>query len=272
MGSQCLPTTLQEWALGLHWKPNKLIGFMLYGYCDESGEHASRKEGGSLIKMSLGACLAPLEMWRDFERQWADALAAENVDCFHAKDFWPRKASLNSKSVYYKWDDDRKDKFIYSLLDTMKNHVPYLCGSNYFIPPESITGGIKQFYIPPWLATIVMTCQAAIERFGNSERVTLVFASHPEITQEYLGKCADAIKGYFPQLEAILTCSPNRQSPLQAADLFSYEVSHCSDWNNQEARRPALNRLIKDHPDRIQFIGIPYGKPIKIAETNSDPV
>jgi hypothetical protein len=70
-----------------------------------------------------------------------------------------------------------------------------------------------------------------------------MFAQHPEINNKVIGLWCDLIKERLPSIELAMMGNPNNLVPLQAADLFAYEVSHCSNWNDVSKMPPGIRQL-----------------------------
>ena len=60
---------------------------MVWVYYDESGEYSRFQEPGTLMNMSVGGCIAPLEAWKSFEAEWKQALNDEGLPFFHMTEY-----------------------------------------------------------------------------------------------------------------------------------------------------------------------------------------
>jgi hypothetical protein len=60
-----------------------------------------------------------------------------------------------------------------------------------------------------------------------ADEISMVFAKHPEMQETVLSKYADQIRLAIPNLGSVSVISPKKMPPLQAADLFAWEYSHC---------------------------------------------
>jgi hypothetical protein len=56
----------------------------LWAYFDESGLHAS---DGSLVKLTVGGCIATAETWEALSLAWSNAIAKMGLSEFHMTDF-----------------------------------------------------------------------------------------------------------------------------------------------------------------------------------------
>jgi hypothetical protein len=205
---------------------------MLWLYFDESGEFLP---DGTLRRLTLGGCAATVESWGAFNQKWKAALDAEGNQTFHMTDFEA------SREEFSGWDYDRKQNLLDRLLTIMNEHVPIYTGfANY--PFRMSERNRTRASYDRLIASSLIKC--AEERdWGLDGDISIVFAKHPEFS-------AVRVLEYFNIInkdESLKSCSvatPQDVLPLQAADLFAYEMmQYGRHFRTKEPERPAFKRL-----------------------------
>lgn len=227
-------TVLQEIGCVLRWSKDRLIG-MLWAYFDESGEHRKRNPA-DLLRLSFAGCIAPLENWNAFNAEWQSILDTYKVPYFHAVEFHQTKQGY--KSTYYKWAPKKRQLFLDSLLKTMTDHISLFFGN------KILSGMDKNFQVVygQQVNGIVPLLAKYSEDFHH-DKISFVFSETPEIPNQAIGAWCDTIKIDFPSIELAMMGNPKNLLPLQASDLFAYEVSHTRQWIDIGAMRPAMRHL-----------------------------
>src|SRR5215831_12052752 len=101
---------------------------MVWVYYDESGEYSRFQEPGTLMNMSVGGCIAPLEAWKSFEAEWKQALNDEGLPFFHMTDFENWKPPFNFELQDGSRDKNKHNRILDRLLEIMLNHIEWFVG------------------------------------------------------------------------------------------------------------------------------------------------
>lgn len=208
---------------------------MLWGYIDESGEH--HKKSGQLKRLTLAGCIAPLKNWQDFDSEWGALLARVGIADVHMHELSSRK--IGFKSPYRKWTANARKVFLNSLLRLMNKHIPTFVGLKIAANPADTAVG--ETYRLGVGASIIQACTVATGYY--SDNLSLVFASHPELKEARLGEYCDQMRVALPSLKSVSMMPASAVSPLQAADIFSYELSHCKNWHDLRGLSQPLKAL-----------------------------
>ena len=183
--------------------------------------------------------MAPLEAWRQFEEEWSAILVAHDLDKLHMHELASKKAGFYSP--YRGWSQDKKDSFLNKLLAAMGRHVQYYVGVK--IPHEKYETATRKSYATGVTNMIAQACMTARAYADDEEGASLVFASHPEVKESALGYYCDQIRVVMPNLGSVSIMEAGKCAPLQAADLFAYEFSHCQNWHDIANLSPSLRKL-----------------------------
>lgn len=217
------------WELGasLCWQPIDLIA-MLWAYFDESGEY----QDGTLKRLTLGGCIASFENWQAFDQRWRAALDDEGVNVFHMADFEAREGEFPRSD----WEESRRRKLLGNLLGIINQHVSIFVGfANYpvkFPEKRSMRAGYDRLIARSMINT-------ANRPWGLDEEISIVFARHPEFSSVRVLEYFEIIN-QDKSLESCAVAEPGKVLPLQAADLFTYELMKFSksDRTNNDERYP----------------------------------
>jgi hypothetical protein len=108
-----------------YWGANTGVSFiMLCGYFDESGEHRN----GKLVRMSVAGCIADVDLWRPFCQEWQSTLDTNQIETFHAQEFFARK--IGRSNPYFGWTDARRKNYLDALVGSMR-HVRISLGQKF---------------------------------------------------------------------------------------------------------------------------------------------
>jgi Protein of unknown function (DUF3800) len=208
-------------------------------YFDESGEFL---RDGTLRRLTLGGCAATVESWGSFNGKWRAALDAEGVGTFHMTYLEA------SEKEFRGWDRDRKDNLLDKLLSIMNEHIPIYTGfANY--PFRMRERKLTRASIDRLIARSFIKCAGELD-WGLDEGelddgVSIVFARHPEFSEVNVIKYFNTINK-DETLKSCSVASPHDVLPLQAADLFAYEMmQHGKHFRTKEPERPAFKRLLE---------------------------
>src|ERR1700675_2985295 len=92
---------------------------MLKSYWDESGTHA-----GSPVCVMTGY-FGGTNQWRIFENRWNAVLSREQIEEFHASEFWARNPLGQRVGKYKEWNDARAERFLGDLIDAAPSVTIY---------------------------------------------------------------------------------------------------------------------------------------------------
>jgi hypothetical protein len=201
---------------------------MICGFFDESGEHASKANGGRLLKLTVGGCLAPYDKWEALSADWGTALLKMGIPMFHMAAF------ENKNRPFCCWDDDQRKSRLNLLLDLIGDCKPYCFGFT-----NEVRHGEKVEAIYERCASDVMTflCNAEIE-----DETMLTFAHHPEFGRQ--SPLYKLINSYTlnSRVKRVDVAHPIDTCPLQVADIVAYEVKQ-TQRNQQRPERYPMKRL-----------------------------
>jgi hypothetical protein len=217
----------------------------LYVYSDESGT-----EDGATLCLVAGHIGSPRQ-WNKFNQRWRSILASENVEEFHARDFFQRRSWQSSASAYHGWTVARADAFLSRLVETISvcRILPVGCavpladfkaqneGLRRFITgargvatlrpdgslTSTLTGGAP---LRPYQAAWMVLVVDALEHARSEAMVHFVFDEQHEYAPYALQQYA-AIKKTWPpeftrRLGGISYESSHDHPGVQVADLYCY--------------------------------------------------
>ena len=201
---------------------------MMRGFFDESGEHASKAEGGHLLRLSVGGCLAPDDKWEALSADWGHALRKMGIPMFHMAAFESRSHPFRN------WDNSQRKSQLNLLLDLIGECKPYCFGFT-----NEVKRGEKFDAVYERCASDVMAflCNGTVE-----DDVDLIFAHQPEYgRQSPLFELIDAYVSNS-RVKSVHVAHPTDTYPLQVADIVAYEVSRMQRYQQRPERYP-LKRL-----------------------------
>jgi|HubBroStandDraft_4_1064222.scaffolds.fasta_scaffold100423_2 hypothetical protein len=212
-----------ELAAGLFW-PDDAKVLVMWGYYDESGEY---DQTGNLLNMTVGGCFAPLDAWKTFDAQWSAALAAEGLSYFHMTDFEAWKPPFDFALPDGNRDRARHNRLLNTLLDIMLAHVDGFWGFgavSMFDPakPELTHELLMEDCVGGAIKNAVLE---VADFYG--EPLNLVFGKQKHFGE---GKIRRYIEFYDfgdakGRIKDFTMSDPKSKSPLQAADIFAYEMA-----------------------------------------------
>jgi hypothetical protein len=177
----------------------------LWGFLDESGEHAT---SGRLTRLTLGGFFASWGNVKQLCEDWRAALDAESLGEFHMKEI------ASDEYNYANWPPERQlrlDRFV----DVLCN-----CAAEYgaFSYPVGAAARAFRDTYETALARMLIVAASLAERTGDEVR--LVFAHTDEIRAARIGEYFDGLR--WGEYLAGYTIARSRKEPaLQAAEIVS---------------------------------------------------
>jgi hypothetical protein len=182
---------------------------MLWAYFDESGWHAKPSEGGGLKKLTVGGCVATFESWECLSAEWASAIAAMGIPCFHMKDFEARRPP------YDVWSNDQRKDRLNILLGILGAKGRHCYGFTNYARPGDTTSSIYE-----------RCAHDLLLELGTmyDDEFAIVFSHHPEFGRHT--ELLDLLlkHGMGKQIRSLTVAMPIDTCPLQAADIIAYEI------------------------------------------------
>ncbi len=233
----------------------KKFMLMLTAYFDETG-HADDPQ---LSFAGMAGFVAPAGAWANFEDQWNDTLRnAQLSEPFHMKDFAHSVGQFKS----WKGKEDKRRLLFGRLIEIIRETKATPIGAAVSLRDfESLTPKQQSHYRGPYYICF-QTCTrgAAIEAVFEepSEKVAMVYAFNEEYGTNIDGgaeKLWQAIKKHVTldcdlrsRMGSYASSTPGELCPLQAADLFAYEL--CHEFENRikrpnDAMRWGLRQILK---------------------------
>lgn len=202
---------------------------MLTGYFDETG-HA---DDPALHFAGMAGFVASDGAWANFEEQWKDTLKNAQLSlAFHMKDF----AHSNGQFEAWKGKEEKRRLLFARLLEIIRETKAKPIGAAVSLRDfETLTPAQQtSFKDPYYLCFQAVTRGAAIEAVFEEppEQVTTVYAFNGEFgtnrdgSAEQLWKMIRSHYDHGHRLASYASSTPTETCPLQAADLFAYELCH----------------------------------------------
>lgn len=196
---------LEQLAHMSRWEAKTMVA-SIWGYFDESGEHAAAD--GKLIRLTLGGFYAP---WPEIEvlcRRWREALEAEGLSDFHMKEI------ASDEHAYENWPSDRKtrlDRFVDILCDTAVSFgaFSYSAKSKKNLFSDAYQLGLGRVLIE--LENISI---------DNVTKGHVVFARSTQISQELIGRYFDQAN-WDNRLGGYSVMIAKDEPALQAAEIVA---------------------------------------------------
>lgn len=205
----------------------------LTAYFDETG-HADDPQ---LSFVGMAGFVAPHAAWMNFEEQWKDALRNAHLsEPFHMKDF------AHSVGQFESWKGKEEDRklLLSRLVEIIRGTGATPIGAAVSLRDFETLTPVQRlgFRGPYYICFQTCTRGAAIEAVfeDQAERVTMVYAFNGEYGTNRDGgaeKLWQAIRKYVTlgcnlrdRMGSYKSSTPSDSYPLQAADLFAYELCH----------------------------------------------
>jgi hypothetical protein len=218
------PDGISALAAGLFW-PRDAKVLVMWGYYDESGEY---DRSGNLLNMTIGGCYAALDRWQAFDAAWAAALADHGLDYFHMTDFEAWKPPFDFKLGDGTTRDQAKhNRLLNALLDIMLAYVDgfYGFGAVAMFDPEKpeLT---HELLMEDCVGGAIKNAVLEVADFYG-ESLNVVFGKQKHFGEGKIRRYVDFYD--FGQaagrIETFAMADPKSKRPLQAADIFAYEMA-----------------------------------------------
>jgi len=238
--------------------PRRILAIMR-AYLDESGIH----KGADIC--AIAGYFGDQCAWEKFETEWGSILGDFEVPEFHAKCFWPRDDKGKRVEPYAGWSDQKATEFLDKLLKAITDCCIYPVGAavvgkewkglsvderRYLTGGEirngrfKTTGSPSKSYFLPFLQVV----QRIARYCEEGEKVCCFFGLDRTFSGYALNYYRDIIKrkwDWASHLGDIGFPLGIDTTPLQAADLLSYEVyqyaiERLSHWDHSIQSNPVL--------------------------------
>jgi uncharacterized protein DUF3800 len=235
----------------------------LTAYFDESG-HA---DDPNLNFVGMAGFVAPLASWINFEDEWRNVLDIAGLkEPFHMKDFAHSEGQFKS----WKKREEKRQPFLRRLMEIISATGATPIGSavslrDFFsLTPDQQS----QFRDPYYVCFQTCTRGAAIKAVFEdaAEKLSMVYAFQKEYGTDRDGRAQqlwESMKQYVTfagiseRMGSYASGSPSEMLPLQAADLFAYEL--CHEFENHINRpndrmRWGLRQILQMYKTPVPFI------------------
>lgn len=207
------------------WRPQ----FPKFGsYVDEAGHSKDPRR----THFCLAGLIAQENDWNKFDREWRTVCAEEGISLpFHMRDF------AGFREQFAAWTEAKRREALQKLIQAIRNANAIPIGSvvsvtdfNAFRPQTQ--ENLKDPYFVAFQSLTYQMAVAASMAEPMPGPATMMYAHHPEHSSGLwnAGKLWHAIRRYNPIIANFMSsydCAEQiDHTPLQAADLWSYELGH----------------------------------------------
>lgn len=213
---------------------------MVWAYFDETVVH--RKIDGpdgkvryEPYELLVGGCVSSLEKWKDFEAEWRNALADENVSVFHSTDFYSFKKEFEWYTPDREKDWGRHAAFRDRLADII---IEYVEEAISFPSAVSVGDTEKTVFKRAYRDGALRALNAMSRKVFGGDPAYVILARHPQMPPWLLLR-------YFENFnwdKSLMGCGifdPKDVTQLQAADFVCHSINRT--WNGLETK--SLERL-----------------------------
>jgi hypothetical protein len=210
---------------------------------DESGHSADPKRNS----LCLAGLLAREDAWKVFDADWRTACDEEGLtEPFHMMRFAPRKGQFEG------WSEERRRRLLGKLIAAITKARAIPIGSVVILRgadavPERVQKRNRDAHFIAFqpLTYNIAVATSMMDPFDKGPGpVTMVYAHHPEHSSGLAGteKLWEALRQYNPIvslfMQSYVSETPQDCTPLQAADLWAYELGHHFERIRPLAREP----------------------------------
>ncbi|HEV1993518.1 MAG TPA: DUF3800 domain-containing protein [Candidatus Acidoferrum sp.] len=196
-------------------------------YVDETGHSKDPKR----MYFCLAGLVATQEVWKSFDTEWRQVAAEESINLpFHMKDF------AHSHRQFAGWSEERRQRLLGKLMTTIRRAAAIPVGSVVSVKafnalePKFRSGLRDPYFVAFQHLTWHMVVAASLNIPGGP--VSMVYAHHPEHSRGR-GNSEQLWDVYrrgnpilAPFMENYVGGQPKDHTPLQAADIWAYELGH----------------------------------------------
>ncbi len=223
-------------------------------FVDESGHSHDPKR----ICLCLAGLIATEDSWRAFDPEWRAACLDEGLtEPFHMMHFAARKRE------YKGWTEERRRRLLGKLVSAIQKAQAIPIGSVVMLRgPDALSERVQTHYRDAhFIAFQSLTYHIAVaanmmDPMGQGPGlgpVTMVYAHHPEHSDGLAStrKLWDAMREHNRivalMMQSYVSETPKDCTPLQAADLWAYELGHHFERIRPEGRPPrwAFRQFVK---------------------------
>lgn len=228
----------------------------MWGYYDESGEYDG---SGRLLNMTIGGCFASLDRWQLFGAAWQRALADHGLTYFHMTEFEAWKPPFDFALDSGVRDQAKHNRLLNVLLDIMLEYVDgfYGFGAVSMLDPDKpeLT---HQILMEDCVGGAIKNAVLDVASFYG-EPLNLVFGKQKHFGE---GKIRPYIEFYDyggaeGRIKSFTTAEPKNVQPLQAADIFAYEMAHAQRSGRPE--RYPWQRIVDDSKRKNRRLIMAWG-------------
>jgi hypothetical protein len=205
---------------------------MVWAYFDETVTHTADGKPDQLL---VGGCVSSLDKWKALETDWRQALANENVTCFHAKDFYGFRKEFEWFKPDGQRDLPRHEAFRDRIADIIIEHVEEAVS---FASAVWVGAKEKAVYKRAYRDGALRAMHQMSRRVFRGDPAYVILARHPQSPPWLMLR-------YFENFNwdnALMGCGifdPKDVIQLQAADYVCHAVNRT--WNGLEAK--SLERM-----------------------------
>jgi hypothetical protein len=200
-------------------------------FVDESG-HSADPNRNSLC---LAGLIAREDAWKVFDTDWRTACGEESLtEPFHMMHFAARKGQFDG------WSEDQRKRLLGKLVAAIIKARAIPIGSVVILRgPDSVPEHVQKrnrdahFMAFQPLTYNIAVAASMMDPFGKGPGpVTMVYSHHPEHSNGSAGTGSlwDALREHNPIIalfmQSYISDTPQDCTPLQAADLWAYELGH----------------------------------------------
>lgn len=228
---------------------------MLTAYFDESYSHKTRTNPNQPLIYTVAGWISSVEGWRQLRKEWMKVLRQAQITDFHMKEYESRL------SIYEDWIENKRIKVLKRLHGLIKQHAFFGVNASVNVTAfdEIMTPDAKKHIGRTPYGFDVRLCLRQVgfwaDRNSVTEPIHYVFAHNKGQGGELdwiFETCLNdpEVKDWFRLNGRWAKGFANEEPPLQAADIFAYEV------NKHVVNFVALNR----RPTRKSFLNLYYGQ------------
>jgi hypothetical protein len=216
-----MTTPFSGLASALYWREKDPVA-MIFAYYDESGEYGS---DGTLLNMSIGACVSTREKWERLGVAWRAALEREGLAAFHMPDFEAWVPPFDFRDAEGSRDSERHKRLLNSLLDLMLENIENFAG---FAVSGSISIDAARAHRSALEECVVGAVTHAMHDLWRHYRkpINMVFGKQKHFSYAHIMKYIEFYdwgEGHG-RIGCVTAGDAASLSQLQAADILAYEM------------------------------------------------